>query len=380
MQRSSLLSLWGANILPGTRVLVRVDFNVPVAEGRVVDGFRIERSLETIDFLREKGARLILVSHIAGVDSLRPVSDFLSERMSHVFIDKLDFNDMREKLAVLGDGEVALLENLRLHTGEKDNDEEFARALASLADVYVNDAFSVSHRAHASVVSVPRFLPSYAGFLLEEEVDTLSRILEPEKPLLFILGGAKFDTKIPLVERFLGIADTLLIGGALANDIYRSNGYDVGRSLVSEVDITNIASNPKVVVPADVVAERGEGVVVISAEAVQSNDLISDASPVWIEEMREKINNAKTILWNGPLGNYEAGYAEGSATLARLIAQAPGFSVIGGGDTVALVEKLGIEEGFDFISTGGGAMLDFLSSGTLPGLEVLKDKGVITEM
>lgn len=373
MLKDDLPKLENAEIEPGTRVLVRVDFNVPVVANAVRDGFRIERSLKTINYLKSCGAKIILISHIASVDSLGPVSEFLSDLVPHTFITDLNSKEQLEGLENLKDGEVALLENLRLHPGEKGNSEEFAKLLSSLADIYVNDAFSVSHREHASVVGVPQFIPSFVGFLLAEEVETLSRALNPEKPLLFILGGAKFETKIPLVERFLGIADTVLIGGALANDIYKSKGLEVGTSLVSDVDITNIATNERAISPEGVVVKRGDDILDIDVQDVQSNDLISDASPQWIEVLREKINSAKTILWNGPLGNYEAGFSQSSETLARLIAEAPGFSIIGGGDTVALIEELGIESGFNFISTGGGAMLDFLSSGTLPGIEAIRD-------
>lgn len=371
MLRNDLPTLEHVDIIPGQRVLVRVDFNVPVADGRVQDSFRIVRALKTIDYLRERGARVILMSHIASTDSLEPVSNLLSEYVPHVFIR--DFYSESEKVSLesLGGGEVALLENLRLNKGEVSNDEGFARDLSSLADLYVNDAFSVSHREHASVVGVPKFLPSFAGFLLSEEVENLERSLSPEHPLIFILGGAKFETKIPLVERFLNIADTVLVAGALANDVYRSNGLEVGVSLVSDVDISNIASNEKVLVPDEVVVERSGERLSLGIGEIQATDLISDASPEWVGGLEERINNAKTILWNGPLGNYEAGFSEGSERLAKIIANAPGFSIVGGGDTVALIEKLGIEEGFDFISTGGGAMLDFLSSGTLPGIEAL---------
>lgn len=224
MLKNSLALLENAEFVPGTRVIVRVDFNVPIVDGKVRDSFRIERSLKTINFLREKGARIILISHITGVGSLEIVSDFLQEKVPHIFVRDFTSKNGREELHNLADGEVALLENLRATKGEEENNADFARSLAELADIYVNDAFSVSHRNHASIIGVPQFLPSFAGFLLAEEIQVLGRALSPEQPLLFILGGAKFETKLPLVERFLNVADTIVLGGALANDVYKARG------------------------------------------------------------------------------------------------------------------------------------------------------------
>lgn len=372
MLKNNLKTIDRADISAETRALVRVDFNVPIEGGEVRDGFRIKRALKTVRFLQGQGAKVVLMSHITDVDTLEPVSRFLSEHIPHVFVKDFTSEEGQGVLRSLASGEVAMVENLRLHDGEKSNDEDFARSLASLGDIYVNDAFSVSHREHASVVGVSRFLPSFAGFLITEEVANLERALSPEKPMLFILGGAKFETKIPLVERFLEIADTVLIGGALANDIYKSEGFEVGVSLVSDVDIENIAKDKNVLVPRRVIVLRGYDALTVESSDVEKEDLISDAAPDWVADLEEKINSAKTILWNGPLGNYEAGFSESSSVLAQIISRAPGFSIVGGGDTVALIEGLGIEKGFDFISTGGGAMLAFLSSGTLPGIETLK--------
>lgn len=373
MQKIDLPLLEDADITPGSSVIVRVDFNVPIFDGKVRDSFRINRSLRTIDYLRAKGAKIILISHITGADSLQIVSDFLQDKVPHIFIRDFTSEDSRERLQGLGNGEVALLENLRITKGEEENNEDFARSLAALASVYVNDAFSVSHRKHASIVGLPQFLPSFAGFLLAEEIQMLERALNPEKPLLFVLGGAKFETKLPLVERFLNIADTIVLGGALANDVYKAKGLNVGTSLVSDADIANIMNSEKVVVPSEVIVLRENESRAVSSDRVLDHDLISDAAPEWTETLQAKISSAKTILWNGPLGNYEAGFSAGSEKLAKLIAAADGFSIIGGGDTVALVDELGLVEKFNFISTGGGAMLDFLSSGTLPGIEMLKN-------
>lgn len=372
MQERELPNLKEADIRSGDRVLLRVDFNVPVESGSVRDGFRIDRSVQTINYLQQKGAKIILISHITSTESLLPVSKYLETLVPHTFISDPKSHSGQDKLNTMKAGEIVLLENLRLTIEEENNDLEFAKSLASLADIYINDAFSVSHRRHASIVGVPQFLPSYMGFLLEEEVVMLGKALQPEKPLLFILGGAKFETKIPLVEKFFDIADQILLGGALVNDVYRTMGFEVGRSLVSNVDVSHLLKEEKIIIPEYVVVERSGEKVTVGVNDVRSEEAIYDIAPISIaNDLVGAVSQAKTILWNGPLGNYEAGFTEGSAELAKLIAEAAAFSIVGGGDTVALLEELGIADKFGFISTGGGAMLDFLSSGTLPGLQVL---------
>ncbi|MDZ7726619.1 MAG: phosphoglycerate kinase [Candidatus Campbellbacteria bacterium] len=365
--------LRNADISSGQKVLVRVDFNVPVDKDEVRSDFRIKRSLETIDFLREKGAKVILMSHITDVDTLEPVSHYLKDFIPHIFIEDLYDEKDRSALDGLENGEVALLENLRRNSGEKENNEDFSRDLADLADVYVNDAFAVSHREHASVVGVPKLMKGCAGFLIEEEVKELSRAIDPKHPFLFILGGAKFETKMPLIERFLDIADTLLVGGALANDLYKAEGLGIGQSLTSKaVDLEKVFTDPKVLTPKEVIVERDGEAHKINVQDVREEDIISDVSAEWIRTLEEKMADSETILWNGPFGNYEAGYSEGSEMIAKLIAESNAHSIVGGGDTLAIIGNLGISDKLGFISTGGGAMLDFLANGTLPGIEVLK--------
>jgi len=376
MQNDNIPLLRNTSITPGTRVLVRVDFNVPTENGDVQGEFRILRSLKTINYLREQKAKVILVSHIESTSSLEPISRFLENYIPHTFITPLKSAESEEALCDMKNGDVVLLENIRHESGEKKNDQALAQFLASLADVYVNDAFSVSHRTHASVVGVPQFLPGCAGFLLEEEVEKLSRALTPEKPLLFILGGAKFETKLPLIKKFQSIADTLVIGGALANDVYKARGLHVGNSLVSgEIDIADIAHDEKVVVPDRVMVRREGESIGVAVTDVNDEDSIEDATPDWIRGLADTIEQAKTILWNGPMGKYESGGKEGTLELARLIADSEAYSIVGGGDTLAAIAEHDLEENFNFISTGGGAMLDFLANGTLPGIDALMNQG-----
>lgn len=365
--------------LSGAKVLVRVDFNVPVRDGVVADDFRIRMAFPTIDFLTSRGAKVILISHAEASDgsnnSLEPISVHMRKLGKNVLFIKNPKSVYSTIENSTKPGEVILLENLRmLGEGEKKNDKKFAADLASLADIYVNEAFPVSHREHASIVGVPTFLPSYAGLQLEKEVAHLSKAFKPEHPFIFILGGEKFNTKLPLVERFLNIADTVFIGGALANDLFKAKGYEVGDSLVSEgtFDFNSLLSNPKLMTPVDVTTQNHE---VKAASTVTPGEKILDAGPATIEELRKKLSDAKFILWNGPLGLYEEGYTGPTMELAKVMAEATARgaeTILGGGDTDAAVAALGMQDKFTFISTGGGAMLDFLAKGTLPGIEALE--------
>jgi phosphoglycerate kinase len=298
--------------LRGKKVLVRVDWNVPIVDGEVRDTFRIDKSMETLNFLKSSLAEVTLMTHLEPENlSVEPLRKFVPEGMN-------------------------LLENLRENPGEKDNSEEFAKSLAHGFDIYVNEAFSVSHREHASIVGVPKFLPSFAGLTFVREVEELSKAFNPEHPFLFILGGAKFETKLPLVEKFLNIADEIIILGANAKE-----AYDRGFNRYEKVSF-----------PVGDIA------------ALDSNDET-------IQMCKEKIDNSNLILWNGPLGKYEEGYTKGTEKLAQAIALSGKTSIIGGADTIATLNKLGIFDKFSFVSSGGGAMLDFLANGTLPGIEAL---------
>lgn len=328
-------SIREAGDLRGKRVLVRVDWNVPIEEGRVTDEYRIEKSLPTIELLKQAGAKVILCTHLEPEDA-----------STEIF----------RKYVPSG---VELLPNLRNDPREKGNDDDFAAELASKGDIFVNEAFSASHREHASIVKLPKLLPSYAGLQFEEEVKNLSKVFKPRHPFFFILGGAKFETKLPLLDKFVEKADTIFIGGALANDFFKSRGMDVGSSLVSNKDLglRNYLNTGKIMIPRDTTLK---------------GDRIVDAGPETMEDLIDKVSEAKMILWNGPLGEYEKGHKRYTLELARMLAESKAETIVGGADTLAAIKELGLLGKFGFVSTGGGAMLDFLAKGTLPGLEALK--------
>ena len=368
-------------VLENIPVLVRASLNVPIADGKVSGAFRLKRALPTIDYLRKKHARVVLLGHIGdqGTESLQPVYEAMREMLPGLSFCPVTTGPVaRDAVRKLAPGQVLMLENVRRDVGEKKNNREFAAALADLGDVFVEDSFDVCHREHASVVGVPEYLPSYAGLLVEEEVRELSKALRPKGPSLAVIGGAKFSTKEPVLKRLLELYDRVYVGGALANDFIAAQGLPVGRSLVSGADqkeIKILLGNRKLVLPMDyVVAPLGASVEngrIAGPRDVGEGDAILDNGPRSVELLSGYAKRAKTVLWNGPLGNYENGFAEGTEALARAIATSGAHSIVGGGDTVAAIEKHHLSERFSFVSTGGGAMLDFLAKGTLPGLDVL---------
>jgi phosphoglycerate kinase len=289
-------------------------------------------------------------------------------------------------VGTLHDGDVILLENVRINEGEKKNDPAFAKALASLADIFVNEAFPVSHRAHASVVAITEFLPSYAGFVFEEEVAHLRAAFHPKHPFIFILGGAKFETKVPLIEKFMETADTVFVGGALANNFFKERGLNVGSSLVSPEDfnLKRYFNNPKLIVPVDVIVTDSSGIIKNKkVNEIADGDTILDAGNKTVSNLKDLIaSKPAQILWNGPLGAYEKGFKEPTITIAKAIAESSvkdGVnSIVGGADTLATIAEIKestgkiIESDFSFVSTGGGAMLDFLAHETLPGIDALE--------
>lgn len=365
----------------GKHVLVRVDFNVPIQNGVVTDTYRIEAAFPTMQWLHERGARTVLISHIEGKggESLAPVFEILAKKFPIHFAHDCINDEAHRAAHQLQNGEFLLLENLRAHRGEKDNDPDFARSLASLGEIYINEAFPAAHRAHASIVGVPQHIPGYAGLRFEKEVAALSGAFNPPRPFMFILGGAKFDTKLPLIQKFLATADTVFIGGALANDCFKAKRWPVGASVVSEgkYSLGPIVHNKKTILPVDVIVERNGARVEISPEHVQAGDKIWDAGPKTLATLEHILQDTKYVLWNGPLGNYEIGYTKGTEQLAKVIAamaKKTGLqSIVGGGDTVASIRALGFEKTFTFLSTGGGAMLDFLVNETLPGITALDE-------
>lgn len=359
----------------GTRVLVRIDVNVSVLNGRVIDTFRVRRAAETLRYLSERGARVVAVSHVGrDGDSLAPIAEALREYVPLTFVPDTVGTHARAAASALGPGEVLLLENIRREIGEMKNDADLARLLASFGEVYVNDAFAVSHRKHASVVGVPSLLTSYAGLVVQEETENLLRALKPEQPSLCILGGAKFETKEPLIEKLLDVYEHIFVGGALANDIFRARGLAVGRSLVSDSPVTSdVLLNQKILAPVDVTVERPDGQVRVCKDTdVAVDEKIVDIGPRSLELLLPYVQSATFILWNGPMGLYERGYTEWTERTAEAIATSDAVSIVGGGDTIASITSRALEEQFTFLSTGGGAMLEFLLQGTLPGLDALE--------
>jgi phosphoglycerate kinase len=374
-----LRSLREAGGLRGKRALLRASLNLPLASGVVRDRFRLKRALPTLRYLREAGARTVVVSHLGRdpKDTLRPVFDALTEHLPLAWggdIVEPEFSAARERMA---DGDILLAENLRRHEGEEANEASFCSLLADLGEFYVNDAFAEAHRTHASTFGVARLLPAYAGFSLESEIKALLSAREPRSPSLFILGGAKFETKLPLVERYLEIYDHVFIGGALAHDIFKAKGYEVGRSLVSDLSLVGapFLQHEKLLLPLDVEVRSANGERAVKPpEAVRPDESIVDAGPLTVRRLAHFIEAAATVLWNGPLGNYELGFTNATKNVAHLIAAAKGHSIVGGGDTAAVTEDLGITDRFGFASSGGGAMLAFLESGSTPAIDLLRKR------
>lgn len=377
-----MISVQKISNIKNKRVLIRVDFNVPIKNKKVADLRRIEASYGAIDTVLKKGGVPILLAHLGdGTESLRPIATVLSKRYKIVFIDS-DITDKRTHaiVAQVPKGTVILFENIRRYEGEEKNDKSFVKMLASYGDAYVNDAFSVSHRKHASIVGIPKILTAYAGMQLQAEVTALSSVVKnPKHPFLFILGGAKFSTKIPLLKRFADTADNVVIGGAIVNNFYKVAGFPVGKSVVEEgydKAIKSLLGNPKLLLPIDVIVARGTKKVTITPDEVEKDDVIVDIGPQSIALIAKKIEKAKLVVWNGPTGWYEKGFTKGTVSLAQAIVESKATAVIGGGDTGAALEKI-LSNNIAlskrvFVSTGGGATLDYLANGTLSGIEALK--------
>jgi phosphoglycerate kinase len=362
-------------------VLARVDFNVPFAKGKIGDTFRILSSLPTIEFLKKKGAKVVLISHleIPGKinPSLLPVAKFLNKKVKIKFCASQDINKITLEIEKMKAGDVLLLENIRRFRGEKTNDMNLADDFASVADFYVNDAFPVSHRSHMSIVGIPKYLPSFAGFQLEKEIKNLESVLQNKKhPFVFILGGAKFSTKMPLVKKYLKSADCVFLGGALVNSFFKAMGYEVGKSLIDDTDpkiLRALMKNKKLCLPIDVVAVNPKGVArVCKPNEVKKDETILDIGPLSVKLLEPMLTKAKLILWNGPMGKYESSFGGATKDILKILTKVKGETIIGGGDTVDLVNEMKIADKFSFVSTGGGATLEFLSKGTLPGIKALK--------
>jgi len=380
------------------RVLVRADFNVPLDHGEITDDTRIRATLPTIELLRERGARIILMSHLGRPKGqvreelrLAPVAKALSDLLGapvNYVRDIVGF-DVDEEIAGLSMGDVALIENVRFDPREEKNDPEFAKELAALGDCFVNDAFGAAHRAHASTVGVTEYLPSSAGLLLQREVDALSHVLnDAERPFALILGGAKVSDKIGVINHLLERVDRVLVGGGMANTFLKAKGIDVGKSLVEE-DNVDVAADVlaraeergvDLVLPADAVvatqmSEDAEATTVI-VERVGPQQAIFDIGPESVKRFAGALRPARTIVWNGPMGVFEiAKFSGGTRGVADAVAASDGFTLVGGGDSVAAVEQLGVADQISHISTGGGASLEFLEGKNLPGIAALQEKG-----
>lgn len=363
--------------LKGKYVIVRAGLDVPLdTHGEVSDVFRVQRAVATLQFLKDAGARTIIMSHIGRrpEETNEPVSRALKHHVPVVYVPDLLGRIAHEARDAMREGEILLLENLRSDAREVANDDGFAKELAAFGDLYVNDAFSAAHRAHASIVGVPKYLPSYAGILLRDEVRELDRARTPEHPSFAILGGAKFETKAPLIRQLLKNYDHVFVTGALANDVFKAQGLPVGRSLIStELPEPSVYGNPRFVSPVDVTVEdMDKQARVKDPHQVLAGDKIVDVGPDTVRHIAPYISTAKYILWNGPTGLYEEGYDSYTHAIAELIAASSAQKVIGGGDTIAAIEESGVgEHSLGFLSTGGGAMLEYLIDGTLPGIQAL---------
>lgn len=401
--------------LKNKKVLVRVDFNAPVGDDGTIDSkedWRIRVALPAIEYLAKKGAKIVLITHLGRPEasrkiisgavadsrrslsralirdrndkavkySLKPVAKHLEKLLNREvkFINNCVGEKIEKAVGKIKAGEIIMLENLRFHQGEKNNDEEFARELSKLADIYINNAFSVSHRRHASVCAITNFLPSYAGLLLEKEISVLSKAINnPEKPATIIIGGAKVKTKVPVIEYLLNKFDNILTGGVVANVILKAKGINTGSSLLGDIDLDKVKKisfgDNKLRIPVDAVACNNKNKVFLSAIGKIGDNKILDIGPETAKLYSKIISDSKTIIWNGPMGLFEKeDFSSGTKAISKAVAKAEGWTIIGGGDTIAAADKFEDLKKINYVCAGGGAMLEFLAGKKLPGLEALK--------
>ena len=381
----------------GKRVFVRVDFNVPLDGEVITDDTRIQKALPTIQYLMDQGAKVILASHLGRPKGevvekyrLTPVAKRLSELLGKEVIKVNDSvgPEPRQAIAGMQGGDVLLLENVRFHAEETKNDEKYARQLAELADVFVNDAFGAAHRAHASTAGIAEYLPAVAGFLMEKELENLGKaVSNPERPFVAIIGGAKVSDKIGVIENLLNKVDTLIIGGGMANTFIKAQGYQIGKSLVEpdKVDLAKElierakARKVELLLPTDAVValamEPTSQQKVVSVTEIPEDWMVLDIGPQTAARFAAAAQKAATVVWNGPMGVFEMEpFAKGTEAVARALAESGAITIVGGGDSVAAVNKVGVEDKISHISTGGGASLEFLEGKELPGVAALQDK------
>lgn len=386
----------------GKKVLVRVDFNVPLSKENkeeIADDARIKAAIPTIDYLLENGACVILISHLGRPKgeakpefALKPVANWLENHYKdkfHFFPSPEVVDDkVKEEVANLKEGEVCLIENTRFVKGETKNDESFAKELASLADIYVNDAFGTSHRAHSSNVGVASLLPSAVGLLIEKEIDIMGKALEdPEHPFVAILGGAKVSDKIGVIDNLINKVDTILIGGGMAYTFLKAQGKEIGKSLLEEdkmdlsLDLIKKAkaNNVEILLPIDAVIadeiKAGADTQVVDIDSIPIDKEALDIGPKTAEMFAEKIKNAKTVVWNGPMGVFEIKeFSNGTNEVAKALADSSAITIVGGGDSALAIEMAGLKDKITHVSTGGGASLEFLEGKTLPGIAAIEDK------
>ena len=383
----------------GKRVLVRCDFNVPLKEGRITDDIRIVSALPTINYLREHGARVILMSHLGRPEgepkkefTLAPVAERLTELLGEKVIfaasDLVVDEKVKEAANALKDGEVMLLENVRFRKEETKNGADFAKELASLGDIFVNDAFGTAHRAHASTAGIADYLPCVSGFLIEKEVKFLGEALEnPARPFVAIMGGAKVGDKIPVIKNLLKKVDSLIIGGGMAYTFFKAQGYEIGTSildadnielakeLLAEAEKTGV----KILLPVDAVCAKefknDTEFAVYAKENMPKDRMGMDIGPESVKLFTAAVKSAKTVVWNGPMGVFEmSNFENGTKKVAEALAESDAVTIIGGGDSAAACEQFGLKDKMTHISTGGGASLEFLEGKVLPGVAVIQDK------
>ena len=394
MTKMSLAKKTVRDLTPsGKRVLVRCDFNVPLDGVKINDDRRITAALPTIKFLRQEGARVILCSHLGRPNgevnpkySLAPVAVRLSELLGQdvPLLPDCVGADVEAAVNRMGDGDVVLLENVRFHHEEEANDADFAKQMAGLAELYVNDAFGTAHRAHASTEGVARFLPAVAGFLIEKEIEFLGQALDhPRRPFVAILGGAKVADKIQVIDALLPKVDRLIIGGGMAYTFLRAQGYEIGKSLLDSDSLDYAAKlmseqSDKIVLPLDVVVAAefaaDSPATTVMVDSLPSDQMGLDIGALSQAKFAEIVESAGTVLWNGPMGVFEFdAFAGGTLAVAKALANCPGTTIIGGGDSAAAIEKFGLADAVSHVSTGGGASLEFLEGRVLPGIAALQD-------